>query len=403
VADFQQHGTITTLHNLTQRPLAELEAELVRFSERSPLGLVLPSLYSELEGPALAKIVDELCDIPYLGEIVIGLDRADASQFSHAKEYFARLPQHHRVLWHDGPRARAIEAALQKEGLAPAQRGKGRNVWYCFGYLLASQRSRVIALHDCDIVTYERSLLARLLYPVACPSFSFFFCKGYYARAAGGRLHGRVTRLFVTPLIRALQCVVGEAEYLEFLDSFRYPLAGEFSLNVDVLEDLRIPSDWGLEIGLLSEVQSNYSRSRLCEVAVADVYDHKHQKLSTADSADGLSRMSCDIARTLFLRLASQGHGFSTGTFRTIKTTYHRIAIDFVESYYNDAQTNGLTFDRHAEEQAVEVFAESIVRAGELFLHSPMETSFIPSWNRVRSALPGIARDLLDAAEADNA
>jgi glucosyl-3-phosphoglycerate synthase len=92
------------------------------------MSLVLPSLFSELEGPALGPILDELTQVPYLNEIVIGLDRADEEQFSYAKEYFSRLPQHHRILWNDGPRLRAIDKMLADKGLAPTEMGKGRPI-----------------------------------------------------------------------------------------------------------------------------------------------------------------------------------------------------------------------------------------------------------------------------------
>ena len=167
MGDFYQNGIITTLHNLANRPLEELEQELMDFSTRRPMALILPSLYSELEGTALPKIIDELVQVPYLSEIVIGLDRADEPQFRNALKFFGRLPQHHRVLWNDGPRLQALDALLQEQGLAPKELGKGRNVWYCMGYTLATNRSESVALHDCDIVTYNRSLLARLIYPVA--------------------------------------------------------------------------------------------------------------------------------------------------------------------------------------------------------------------------------------------
>lgn len=402
MGDFHQNGIITTLHNLNQRPLDQLEAELTEASKSNPLGLVLPCLYSELQGEALDNIVRELCEVPYLNEIVIGLDRADASQFAHAKEYFSRLPQRHRILWNDGPRAQALYAKLHREGIAPRQLGKGCNVWNCFGYVIASGRVKALALHDCDIVTYRRDLLARLIYPVAMPSFSFWFCKGYYARLANNRLHGRVGRLLVTPLIRSLKRVLGPVPYLDYLDSFRYPLAGEFSLHVDVLGDLRVPSDWGLEIGVLSEVQRNYSPNRLCQVDIADVYDHKHQEVSADDPQAGLSKMSNDIAKAVFRKLATQGHVFSSGTFRTIKATYYRAALDVVEAYYKDAMMNGLSFDRHSEEATIEVFVQSIVRAGEQFLANPMETPFIPSWNRVISAVPNVLQEMHDIVEADN-
>ena len=273
MADFYQNGVVTTLHNLSRRPTEELEAELLRFSQKRPMALILPSLFSELEGDALPHIVDELTGVPYLSEIVIGLDRADMAQYKHALKFFDKLPQHHRVLWNDGPRLKALDEELQSKGLAPKELGKGRNVWYCMGYVLASNRAESVALHDCDIVTYNKDLLAKLIYPVANPNFNYEFCKGYYARVANGKINGRVSRLLVTPLLRALKRIMGDNEYLEFMDSFRYPLAGEFSFRRDVLNDIRIPSDWGLEIGVLSEMHRNYSHNRLCQADICDIYE----------------------------------------------------------------------------------------------------------------------------------
>ncbi|MBX2849991.1 MAG: hypothetical protein KTR16_16820 [Acidiferrobacterales bacterium] len=401
MADFYQNGIITTLHNLHQRSLEDLETELRRFSKKRPMTLVLPSLYSELEGEALPNIVQELSKVDYLTEIVIGLDRATEDQYRKALEFFKPLNQNFKVLWNDGPRLQAIDQQLQSINLAPKELGKGRNVWYCFGYVLAADKSQAVALHDCDIVTYDRSLLARLIYPVANPSFSYKFCKGFYARVAHGKMHGRVTRLLVTPLVRALKKVYGQNDYLDYIDSFRYPLAGEFSFRTDVINDLRIPSDWGLEIGVLSELNRNYANNRICQADIADSYDHKHQDLSPSDAAKGLSKMSIDICKALYRKLATNGVVFNAETFRAIKATYFRIALDFVETYYNDAQMNGMTLDIHAEEAAIELFAKNVLSAGHDFLDNPMETPFIPSWNRVESALPDVTQALLDAVESD--
>ncbi|WP_257274223.1 glycosyl transferase, partial [Endozoicomonas sp. SESOKO4] len=266
MGDFYQNGTITNFHNLRVRSVEDMEQELQAFSRQRPMSLVLPSLFSELQGPALKNIVQELSQVPYLSEIVIGLDRASEKEYTYSRDFFAQLNQHHRILWQDGPRLRDIDRLLESKGLAPKEAGKGRNVWYCYGYVLASAKSEAVALHDCDIVTYQRDLLARLLYPVANPAFSYDFCKGYYARVADNKLNGRVSRLLVTPLLRALKKILGPMEYLEYLDSFRYPLAGEFSMRTSVFNDIRIPSDWGLEIGVLSEVKRNYSNKRLCQV-----------------------------------------------------------------------------------------------------------------------------------------
>lgn len=401
MTDFFQNGNITTLHNLSNRKLEDLEQELLAFSAKRPMSLLLPALFSELEGEAFPKIVEQLADVPYLSEVVIGLDRADEAQYRYALDYLKRLPQQPRVLWNDGPRLRAIDEQLRDMGLAPREAGKGCNVWYCLGYILASGKAESIALHDCDIVTYDRQLLARLIYPVANPQFNYEFCKGYYSRVSKGRINGRVCRLLVTPLLRALKKVFGHSDYLEYMDNFRYSLAGEFSFRRDAISDLRIPSDWGLEIGVLSEMHRNYALNRLCQVDIAHIYDHKHQDLSLLNDQSGLSKMSIDIAKALFRKLATQGMVFNSETFRTVKATYFRIALDLVEAYRNDALINGLCLDIHREEEAVELFSQNIMKAGQTFLENPMETPFIPSWNRVASAIPSIYSQLYQAVEDD--
>lgn len=403
--DFYQNGIISTLHNLVDRSLEDMESDLRKFNKSRPLGLILPSLFSELETPALAKIVEELKGVDYLEEIVVGLDRADEEQYRYALKYFKDLPNI-KVIWNDGPRMKAIHKKLVAEDIAPEAPGKGRNVWYMIGYVLGSDKVESVALHDCDIVTYDRSLLARLIYPVANPQFNYAFAKGFYTRIANQTMNGRVTRLLVTPLIRALKKTAGRdnaaaMEYLEHIDSYRYPLAGEFAFRTGVIADLRIPTDWGLEIGVLSEMRRNISSNRICQVDIADIYDHKHQDLSPDDAAKGLSKMSIDISKAFFRKLAAEGITFNQESFRTLKATYFRIALDLIESYRNDAIMNGLKLDIHKEETAVEMFCENIISAGNHFLENSMETPFIPSWNRVTSAFPEILQEINEAVEAD--
>lgn len=403
MGDFYQNGVVTTLHNLRKRPYEELEKKLLHFSKRRPMSLILPSLYSELDGPALSNIIDELVKVPYLEEIIIGLDKANEEEFKHAKKYFSRLPQHHRILWNDGPRLRALDKLLIDEGIAPREMGKGRNAWYCFGYFNASGRSEAVALHDCDIVTYSRHLLARLFYPVVDPTFNYKFCKGYYYRADDRKLNGRVVRLLVTPLIRTLKKFFPTDAFLEYLDSFRYPLAGEFSMRADVTKTIRIPSDWSLEVGILNEIMRTNAIGRICQVDIADRYDHKHQTLSEDDPSAGLSKMSIEISRAVFAKLAANGAVFSKGLIRSIKATFNRVSLDFLDQYYADAVINGLTLDRHLEEQAIDLFSANVYHAGLMFLDNPMQVPTIPSWKRVISAIPDFYEKLREAVEMDNA
>lgn len=402
MGDFYQNGFVATLHNLRARPYEELELQLEKFSKKRPIGLIIPSLYSELSRQALKDIVNILKDIPYVSEIVIGLDRANEDEFKHALEYFSVLPQHHRVIWNDGPRMKALKKKMASKKINTSVPGKGRNVWFSFGYMISTGKSEAIALHDADIVTYNREMLARLVYPVADPSFNFKYCKGYYFRADEDKLHGRAVRLLVTPLLRTLKKLLGHHTYLEYLDSFRYPLAGEFSMRADIIKTIRIPYDWGLEIGILSEVERNNALNRVCQVEIADRYDHKHQSLSVEDAERGLSKMSRDISRAIFAKLASDGVTLSPEFFRTLKATYWRIALEFVELYKADAVMNGLSYDFHKEEEVIDLFVKNIYQSGIDFLVNPDNVPLMPSWKRVQSAFPGIIEELNQIVEDDN-
>ncbi|MEQ6250027.1 glycosyl transferase [Sulfitobacter sp. HNIBRBA3233] len=402
MVDFHQNGNIATLHNLRNRSLEEMTYELETFAQTRKMALILPCLYSELATDAMPKILSELSKVTYLHRIIIGIDRADEAEFRHARAFFQGLNQNHMVIWNDSPRMKELGNRLDKMGLYPSEQGKGKNVWSAIGYLLGCQDSDVMAIHDCDILTYEREMLARLIYPVANPTFPYQVAKGYYARIGNDKLNGRVTRLLVSPLLLALRRVIGDRDYIDYLRSFRYPLSGEFAMRTNILPDLRIPSDWGLEIGVLSEAWRNLAPKAVCQVEIADAYDHKHQDLSPEDAAAGLNRMATDICKAIIRKLAADGTVFTNNVFRTLKATYYRSALDLLEAYYTDAKMNGLALDRHSEEASIELFAECIMRAGETFLENPHETPFIPTWNRVHSADPSFLRDMQAAALADD-
>jgi len=408
MGSFYQNGIVANLHDFSYGTSGndnyqKLEKDLIEFSNSNPMELILPCLFSEIKGKALPNIIEEINKTKFLNHVVIGLDRANKEEYKSAFKFFNNLKTPFSVLWNDGPRLMELDNELSEKGLSPREFGKGRNVWYCIGMTLARGKAESIALHDCDILTYEKSMLAKLFYPVANPFFNFQFCKGYYPRVADGKMNGRVSRLLVFPLLLAMEKTIGRSEYLDFMKSFRYPLAGEFSFTKNLLPELRIPSDWGLEIGVLSEMQRNHSSNKICQVDLAQTYDHKHQDLSENNDNAGLSRMSIDITKALIRKLATQGNIFSLETFRSIKATYYRAALDMIDIYRSDARMNGLSFDSHIEEKAVELFALNIMKAGESFFENPMETPFIPTWNRVLSAIPDFLERFKKSVELDNA
>jgi glucosyl-3-phosphoglycerate synthase len=403
MGDFFQTGAIATLHRLGKPDLARMERELMEFSHERPIALVLPCHIRELGTRGLKQIARELKSVPYLRQIIVGIDGATRRQdWEKARAFFRQLPQKPMLLWNNGPRMRALFEKLEENELSASVSGKGRNVWICFGYALACEQAGMVAVHDCDILTYSRELLARLCYPVAHHSLGFDFCKGYYARVTD-RLNGRVMRLLVTPLLRALRTIVGQQPYLVYMDTFRYPLAGEFALEMDLVRRIRIPHDWALEVGVLAEVFRNCAPRAICQSELCENYDHKHQELSQRDVEKGLNKMAIDIAKSIFRRMAAEGIRLDAGLFDSLLSAYMRQAEDTLRFYAVDAAINGLNYPRHDEESAVSMFVRSIQKATQSFQEDPLWSPLIPNWNRVESALPDFLDELREAVLLDNA
>ncbi|HSA32342.1 MAG TPA: glycosyl transferase [bacterium] len=403
MSDFFQNGVIATLQRIGERPLADIETELAEFSRQRPVILLLPALYSEFEGPAMPRIIEELRGAPYLKKIVLSLDRADEKQFRDVKERMRGLPAECRVIWQDDPAIQAVYKELAEAGFNVAIPGKGRSVWLSMGYILADHENEAcaIALHDCDIVNYSRELLARLVYPIVNPALNFEFSKGYYARATD-RLYGRVTRIFYTPLLRSLTKILGNRPFLDFLDSFRYALSGEFACIGELARSIRISPTWGLEVSMLSEVYQQTNVNRVCQVEILDTYEHKHRELSKDDPSTGLARMSEDIAQALFRVLSQDGYVMSDSFFRTLLSTYIQESRKAIEKYHGLASINGLAYDRNGEVSASEVFVESIKRAQGEFSRDPIGIPLMSAWVRVRAAIPDLQERLFAIVENGN-
>lgn len=401
MADFFQNGMITTLHRIGDPQLPKIQSELKRLCQKRPLTILIPCLISEFKGRALAGIRDTIMKLNYVDQLVITLDLANRGGFNLAKRFFSKIPQRVRIVWIDGKKIAKLLNILKKNDLNPGSRGKGRAVWLGIGYLLSIGREQAIVVHDADIVNYDPWVVARLAYPVVNPSLNYEFCKSYYARVTD-RLYGRVTRLFFTPLLRTFKRIFPEMRILNYLDSFRYPLSGELSFTTELAPHLMVPSDWGLELGLLVQIYYTVSLDRVCQTDIADRFDHKHQILIKSKPNQGLMRMSIDITKTFFRTLSEEGVVFSGGFFKTLRLSYIRIAKSFVKKYNDLAKINQLRFDLHREMTAVESFANALEVAYDEFIRSPVGVPLTPSWHRVFAAIPKFFDQLYQAVEEDN-
>lgn len=419
MADFHQEGTITTLHDIYRvfdpnEYLKSLEEKLEDYARQVSICLLLPCLYSELENTeVMERIVGEIKKVRYLRNVVIALGGApDEEKFRDAKKYFGRLRTTKRdvkIVWVEGPRIQNVFQRIREREIQTGIQGKGQSVWIALGYILSRGNVDVIALHDCDIVTYDRIFLGRLIEPAANPNNEYEFCKGYYARVSltDRSIKGRVTRLFVVPFVDSMMRIMnthGHKELERFFGYhriFKYPLAGEFSLSARLARGINIAYDWGLEVATLSEVYHNTMNRKIAQVDLSKNYEHKHQELSADDSSKGLHRMAVDIATFFLHYMRSHGVPLDDAFVDMMLHTYYDNALKFIKYYSDDAEMNNLILNRHEEELAVRHFRGVLWTAWEQS-RGPREATLIPSWNRVTYSLPDIYTNLYEAVEKDN-
>lgn len=390
MSDFWQHGPITTLHRLPHGAGIDPEGEILGHCAERPAALLIPALASEMDGPAWPLIMDELKGAPYLDEVVLALGGATAPDLDRARRALAALPVRGTVVWPGSPGlGRVLEESGSGIDVGPP--GKGRDVWIALGYLSGREGLHCVALHDADIVTYERGIPMRLLAPLVHPRLEMAFCKGYYARISGGGFAGRVTRLLVVPLVSVLS---GEAftPALRTIGAMRYALAGEFSMTMELANQIPVPRDWGLEVGILSAVSRAVPFERICQADLCDNYEHKHQDLHPEDAGKGLNRMAVEVSAALLRQLDRPP--------ADLAEKYRERAMSMIPRYRADALVNGLEYDETGEAEAVRTFTAAVSKAAGLSGEDLPEP--LPSWAETEKLVPGLRDAIVAAVNGDN-
>jgi len=260
-----------------------------------------------------------------------------------------------RVLWCTAP---AVTERLDDFGLN-GEAGKGRDIWLALG--VASQ-SEYVVVHDADATTYDETHVPRLLFPLAQGDD---FSKGYYARVENGRLYGRLFRLFYAPLIDAL--AEGQDQpFLQYLDAFRYALAGEFAMTAELAQSVRVPRGWGLEVGTLGDAFAHAGFEGTTQVDLG-VHEHEHRSV---EGSGGLGEMCREVGETLFRVL--EEHGVDPA-YSELVERYETEARRLINQYEADAEFNGFDYDAAAEREQIERYADAIV--------APSEDARLPAWN----------------------
>ncbi|WP_395736420.1 hypothetical protein [Prosthecobacter sp.] len=401
MADFYQHARVPTLHHLAHGDSSAREAEMQDWAADKPVALLLPALYAECERPALPRILEEVSQAGHISEVVLSMNGMNAAEHERAlvliRQNLRGKKAH--VLWNDGPQLTQVYHRMDEAGLAGPHAGKGSNIWMGIAFLHARRFEGNIVSHDTDILNYSRDILWRLCYPLLHPRMGYRFAKGYYSRVSD-RLYGRVTRLLIFPLIQACRDVLGSKPLLEYLDSFRYPLSGEFAADMQSLEHFCLPGGWGLEIAILCESFRHLPCEKQCQVDLGFHFEHRHRSLAHDQigvNEPGLISAAADVARCLAFQVLREAEPRSAESLmRLIIERYRPRAAEWLQRYEHVALLNGLRHDPAEESAAVTAFGQALDRLlhsmGNDTLHVPAlrDTPF-----RTLAKIPGLAEEIV--------
>lgn len=151
--------------------------------------------------------------------------------------------------------------------------GKGVSM---FDGLWKTQNDIVLYL-DGDIYNFNQNLIELMTLPLTKNDCDFV--KGKFHRTAG-----RVTELTAKPLLKSFFPEIADIEQ---------PLGGIIAAKKDLLKNVTFEPDYGVDIGILIDV--NQLGSRIIEVDIGNI-DHDHQPLSQ------LGKMSTQIVRVILDR-----------------------------------------------------------------------------------------------------
>jgi glucosyl-3-phosphoglycerate synthase len=404
MADFYQHARVPTLHHLAHADSAAREQEMLAWEEKKPVALLLPALYAECERPALPRILEEVSQACHISEVVLSMNGMNAAEHDRALLFCRQNLKGKRahILWNDGPRLTQVYQRMADAGLPGAHAGKGSNIWMGIAWLKARGFKGVVVSHDTDILNYSRDLLWRLCYPLLHPGMGYRFAKGYYSRVSD-RLFGRVTRLLIFPLIQACRDVLGAKPLIEQLESYRYPLSGEFAADMDALQDFSLPGGWGLEIALLCEAFRHLPGEHQCQVDLGFHFEHRHRSLSHEEvgvNEPGLITAAADVARCLAFQVLRESEPRSAEGFMSlIIERYRSRAQEWLSRYEHVALLNGLRHDAEEEGAAVTAFGQALDR---LLQNLPTEGLRVPALRetpaKTFAQIPGLAEEIAGCA-----
>lgn len=298
-----------------------------------------------------------------------------------------------------------LEDKVRNDFEMPVNNGKALNTWKGIGISLLLKKYGVIdttheGFFDGDSETYSKPLVNSFLETLVSDQI-FDFVKATYVRKkvdndGKTKLFGRARRLYVAPLLDALEEVVGELystnlkanKLIKDLKSWGYPLSGEIVYSHDLMQKKPSAQGWAIEIAdLIYDSEENLKST---QVDLGNVSYNKNRPLSNDKNEnsnnatnDGLKKMCSEIGSYIFSKLKESGVQIDDQFKTKVALGFVNKANEYVNSYYPKmAEENGCIYNQEVivkEKLAIDKFNKANLFALENVSNS-YKIELLPAW-----------------------
>jgi hypothetical protein len=272
--------------------------------------------------------------------------------------------------------------------------GKGAALWLS----IPIAKGDIICFIDSDIMNFKKEFIVALCHPIVQTWHkhlnSIKMSKAFYRRLTMsldvlGRSYifgGRVTRLFAIPMLKVLAKKFPSV--FKNFDLFEYPLAGEFAIRKELLEELSFPNDYSIEFSILKQVLSKVGLSSIAQIDLR-VFYHIGQ------SHKGLTKMISQIMNQIVDTFKKNNLSLSKKDKKAILADYKRTINKLLSHYERIFDSLMKQMPSRIKQKVVHSKSIDIKRFNEFYnvlerilnSESKIEQKILPSWKEVAQEL----------------
>ncbi len=268
--------------------------------------------------------------------------------------------------------------------------GKGAGIWLS----VPVAQGNIMCFVDADIMEFKKEYITALCHPIIYSwnllEAAIRFVKAHYTRLTVTKknsqptvLGGRLSRLLAVPLLKS---VTQTFNLFAGLESIKYPLAGEFAVSRDLIEQLSFPNTYAVETSILFQTYDQIGPTSMAQLDL-DIYRHIGQQFE--DLENMAYQVVDSVLREVDMKL---GRPLTNEEKEELVESYQENVSNMLDTYEKAASRlketeKSLVYSRDDDSQKARHLQKVIadVLAGKSQEKRPRYFSF-PSWRRIGEA-----------------